>query len=173
MFCLWSWSSGMAYCSLLVVCFTVLVCARIKACHSSQAATIKCLLSQLHILLFSSYLIRATSSHSPGGDWHLLDAYWKCIIMKFHWHLSPMQCMASTAYSQVYIYLDTDSFHTFGSVCHNNIIKIKQSRWNWSADFKAVEQNENIKCLGVTTIFNNSPHFQGLKCNWTNKYNYW
>ncbi len=29
----------------------------------------------------------------------------------------------------------------------------------------------NIKCLGITTIFIHSPHVQGLKCNWTNKYN--
>ncbi len=33
--------------------------------------------------------------------------------------------------------------------------------------------SHNLKCLGITTIFyTQSPHFQRLKCNWTNKYNH-
>ncbi len=63
-----------------------------------------------------------------------------------------------------YIFGHWHNFHNISSVCHHNRIKTKQSRWNWSADFKlsfkGIEQKYKM-LRNYTNFYTQSLHFRG------------
>ncbi len=75
-----------------------------------------------------------------------------------------------------HLYLDPDRIFIILALYTTRIeFNMKQLKCRLYTLIQGVEQKYSRKCLGITTIFihtTQAPHFQGLKCNRTNKYNH-